>query len=240
MTSTHRAVGEAGAANGLAPDAENLVLLDRLRANVASVLLGKPEVVSSGPRRPAGRGAPAHRGRARHRQDAAGQGPGPQPRLHFPPHPVHPRPAAQRPARHQRLPPGQRRRSSSSRGRCSPRSSSPTRSTGPRRAPSRPAGGDERPAGVGGRPDAPARAALLRAGHAEPLRVRGHLPAAGEPARPLPDAPARRLPRPRGRAAHPDRPPRRRAGRRPAAGPDRGGGGAPAARRRARSASRTA
>ena len=41
----------------------------------------------------------------------------------------------------------------------------------------------------------PARAALPRARHAEPDRVRGHLPAARGPARPLPHAPARRLPR---------------------------------------------
>ena len=44
--------------------------------------------------------------------------------------------------------------------------------------------------------DAAARAAVLRARHAEPDRVRGHLSAAGGAARPLPDADRRRLPEP--------------------------------------------
>src|SRR5437868_7104897 len=76
-----------------------------------------------------------------------------------------------------------------------------------------PLGGDERAPGVGGRQDPAARPAVLRAGHAEPVRVRGHLPAAREPARPLPHAPAHRLPRPGRREARVVRPPRGRAGR---------------------------
>ena len=51
-----------------------------------------------------------------------------------------------------------------------------------------------------------ARAALPGARHAEPDRVRGHLPAARGPARPLPRAPARRLPDGRRRVGHARRP----------------------------------
>ena len=61
--------------------------------------------------------------------------------------------------------------------------------------PERPARGDERPPGVGRRPDPAARPAVPGAGHAEPVRVRRHLSAAREPARPLPDALADRLSR---------------------------------------------
>ena len=50
---------------------------------------------------PARRGPPAGRGRARRRQDVAGQGARPVHRLHGQPHAVHPGPAAQR--RHRRL-----------------------------------------------------------------------------------------------------------------------------------------
>ena len=79
--------------------------------------------------------------------------------------------------------------------------------------------GDERAAGDGGRQHPPARPAVPGRRHAEPARVRGHLSAAGEPARPLPDPREDRLPRPRGRARHPDAAPRRRAGGGPEAGP---------------------
>ena len=67
------------------------------------------------------------------------------------------------------------------------------------RTQSRPARSDERAPGVAGRPDPTARAAILRAGHAKSLRVRGHLSAAREPAGPLSHAPAHRLPGPRRR-----------------------------------------
>ena len=48
--------------------------------------------------------------------------------------------------------------------------------------------------------DAPARPAVLRHRHAEPVRVRGDLPAAREPARPVPPADRHGLPGPAGRA----------------------------------------
>ena len=103
------------------------------------------------------------------------------------------------------------------------------------------------PGGDGGAPGhrrrrhPPARAALPRARHAEPDRVRGHLPAARGPARPLPRAPARRLPDGRRRVGHARRPRaprhrRRRAARdhrrRRAAQPAGRGRGRPRRRRR--------
>ena len=60
----------------------------------------------AGADRPARRGAPAHRGRARRGQDHARQGAGPVHRLLGAAHPVHPRPAAERHHRGQRLQPG--------------------------------------------------------------------------------------------------------------------------------------
>ena len=81
---------------------------------------------------PARRGPPPHRGRPRRRQDDARQGARPLDRLLGTPGPVHPRPAAQRHHRGQRLQPGDAGSSSSSRARSSPTSSSATRSTAPR------------------------------------------------------------------------------------------------------------
>ena len=49
----------------------------RIRAAVETVIEGKPDVVRAGPDRAARRGPPAHRGRARRRQDDARQGAGP-------------------------------------------------------------------------------------------------------------------------------------------------------------------
>jgi hypothetical protein len=60
----------------------------------------------AGPGRAARRGAPAHRGRARGRQDHARQGPRAVDRRFRAAHPVHPRPAAERRHRGQRLQPG--------------------------------------------------------------------------------------------------------------------------------------
>ena len=86
---------------------------------------------------PARRGPPADRGRAGRRQDEPGQGAGGVDRLHVEAGPVHARPAARRPRRRQHLPALDRAVPASSRARCSPTSCSPTRSTGPRRRPSR-------------------------------------------------------------------------------------------------------
>ena len=72
-----------------------------------------------------------------HRQDHARQVRRAHPRLHVSTHPVHARPAAQRRHRRVVLQPARRRSSSSARARSSRRSSWPTRSTAPRRAPSR-------------------------------------------------------------------------------------------------------
>src|SRR5581483_4992591 len=85
------------------------------------------------------------------------------------------------------------------------------------------ASGDER-----GR-DADAAAAVPRAGHAEPDRVRGHVSAARGPARPFPRSHRRRLPRARRRDRHAAAPAR----------PDARRGRAPA-RRRPRDAARDA
>ena len=87
--------------------------------------------------RAARRGPPAHRGRPRRRQDDAGQGAGAVDRLLGAPHPVHPRPAAERHHRRLDLQPGDAASSSSSPARSSPTSWSATRSTAPRRRPSR-------------------------------------------------------------------------------------------------------
>ena len=65
-------------------------------------------------------------------------------------------------------------------------SSWPTRSTGPRPRPSRPARGDAGAPGHRRRPALPARRPVLRARHAEPARDGGHVPAARGPARPVP------------------------------------------------------
>ena len=151
------------------------------------------------PGRPARRGPSAHRRRARRRQDAARQGPRPQPRLLVPPHPVHARSAAQRPPRRQRLQPVRRRLRLPAGAAVRP--GRPRRRDQPGHAahPVRPPRSHERTSGVDRRPDPAARPAVLRRGHAKPLRVRGDLPAPGEPARPLPHASAPRLPRPRRR-----------------------------------------
>ena len=58
----------------------------------------------------------------------------------------------------------------------------------------RAAGGDAGAPGDGGRRHPPAAAPLPGAGHAEPGRAGGHLPAARGAARPLPAAPDHRLP----------------------------------------------
>ena len=70
------------------------------------VIEGKAESRPPRAHGPARRGPPADRGRARCRQDDAGQGAGPVDRLLGAPHPVHPGPAPQRHHRGQRLQPG--------------------------------------------------------------------------------------------------------------------------------------
>ena len=78
----------------------------RIGKAIESVIEGKPGRHPARPDRAARRGAPAHRGRARRRQDDAGQGAGPVDRLHGAAGAVHPRPAAQRHHRRERLQPG--------------------------------------------------------------------------------------------------------------------------------------
>ena len=77
-------------------------------------------------------------------------------------------------------------------------------------------------AGHGRRRHPPARAPVHGHRHAEPDRVRGHVPAAGGPARPLRDAAHARLPGARRGGAHADRARRGRAARELAAGQRRG------------------
>ena len=80
---------------------------------------------------------PADRGRPGRRQDQPRQGARGIDRLHVEARPVHPRPAADRPRRRQRLRTLDREVPVPARARCSPTSCSPTRSTGPRRRRSR-------------------------------------------------------------------------------------------------------
>ncbi len=97
----------------------------------------------------------------------------------------------------------------------------------------RPAGGDERPPGDDRRPDQSAAAAVHGDRHAEPVRVRGHVSAAGKPARSIPAADCRGLSRSGRRAAGAGQPPCGRAGGHAAAGARCAAGG-----RRAASGSR--
>ena len=105
----------------------------------------------------------------------------------FPAGPVHPRRPSLRHHRLERVQPAHARTSSSARARSSPRCCWPTRSTGPRpRTQSALLEAmEERQVTVDGQTTAAARA-LLRPGHPEPDRARGHLSASRGPARPFP------------------------------------------------------
>ena len=130
------------------------------------------------------------------------------------PRAVHARPRARRPRRHAHLPPRHRRASTSSSARCSATSCSPTRSTARPRRCSRALLEvmQEQQVTIGGE-TLPGARAVPRAGHAEPDRVRGHLPAARGAGRPLPDegrssTTRRRARRPPSSAARSAAPPR--------------------------------
>ena len=73
---THAALREDRVAGPITPDeaASFQASAERIAGAVNSFLQGKPEVVRAGPDVPARRGSPAARGRARRRQDLAGQG----------------------------------------------------------------------------------------------------------------------------------------------------------------------
>ena len=170
------------------------------------------------PGRPARRGPPADRGRARRRQDQAGQGARPVHRLLGPAHPVHPRPAAQRRHRGQRLQPGDPRlRVQAGRGLRQPggrRRDQPGLAEDPVGA-----------AGVHGGAAGHRRRRHLRAAdavhghrHPEPDRDGGHLPAARGAARPVHRPHRDGLPGRRRRAGHARRARRRRPAARPAPG----------------------
>ena len=137
----------------------------------------------------------------------------------LPTHPVHAGPAAQR--RHRaldlqpeepgvRVPPGSHRQPGRPRRRDQPGHAQDAVGA---------AGGHGGAAHDRGRHDPAPAAPLHGHRHAEPHRVRGHLPAAGGPARPLHAAAAHGLPGAHGRDAHP-----RRAEARPPGG-DAGAGG---------------
>ena len=179
-----------------------------------------------GPGRAPGRGAPADRGRPRGRQDDAGQGPGPLHRLLGPPHPVHPRPAALRRHRGQRVQPGA--------GRLRVQAGGDLRQHRPRRRdqpglpqdPGRPARVHGGAPGDRGRGHLPARGAVHGDRHPEPDRARGHLSPARGPAGPLHAGAEHRLPDPPGRDRDPGDPrPDHHPAQRPAAGGRRADGG---------------
>ena len=108
--------------------------------------------------------------------------------------------------------------------------------------PVRPARGHGGAAGHGGRQDRRAAGALPRARHPEPDRVRGHLPPAGGPTRPLPHPPPARLSRhgrrdrPPGQPAPRPSPRRARASGERRGDPGRAGGRAGGLHRRPRQA----
>ena len=138
-------------------------------------------------RRAAGRRPRAARGRPRPGQDADRQDARRGARRQLPPHPVHARPRARRPRRHAHLAARHRHASTSSSARCSATSCSPTRSTARRPRCSRRCSRScrstrSRSAAQTHRVPEP----VPRARHAEPDRVRGHLPAARGAGRPLP------------------------------------------------------
>ena len=198
-------------------------VLGRVRAdrrNVERVIQGKPEVIELALAVPGRRGPPPDRGRARRRQDEPGEGAGRVDRLHVRADAVHARPAALRRRRRQRLEPRRRASSSSGPGPSSPTSCSATRSTGPRRRRSPRCSRRWRSARSPSTAP-PTRSAAVH-GHrdAEPDRARGHVPAAREPARPLPHAGVRRLSRPRRPSSRSSTPhgDARRARRHPAGG----------------------
>ena len=139
----------------------------------------------AGARRPARRGPPPDRGRSRRRQDQARQGAGPLHRLLGAPHPVHPRPAAQRRHRRERLQPGEPRlRVQAGRGLRQPggrRRDQPGLAEDPVGA----AGVHGGASGHGRRHDLRAADAVHGDRDAEPDRDGGHLPAARGAARPV-------------------------------------------------------
>ncbi|CAA9509830.1 MAG: MoxR-like ATPase in aerotolerance operon, partial [uncultured Solirubrobacteraceae bacterium] len=161
------------------------------------------------------------RGRAGPRQDADGQHAGPDARRDVQARAVHAGPGPVGPRRHPHLPPGHGplRRRARPRVRQLPagRRDQPRPGEGPVRAPGGHAGapGDHRG------DDLPAARAVPRARHAEPDRVRGHVPAARGAGRPLPHEDHRGLPD-RGRGGRGGRPRDHAARPRPAA---RGGHG---------------
>ena len=172
------------------------------RAQRGARHLGQARRRPAVPRRAPGRGTPAHRGRARRGQDHAGQGARPQHRLHHAPHPVHPRPAARRRHRRERLRPAHQHVRVPARRRL--REHRARRRDQPRlpQDPVRPPRGDGGAAGHGRRAHVPTAPAVHGHRHAEPGGDGGHLRAARGPARPLPDADQPRLPRPRRRDRH--------------------------------------
>ena len=152
------------------------------------------ELLDARARRARRRGPRPHRGPARRRQDDARPRARALDRPAVRAHPVHRRPAARRRRRHQRLQPARgplrvparadlRERRHRRRGQ--PRVAQDA--VGPARVHAGAAGHRRRP-------HARARPAVPRPRHAEPGRVRGHLPAARGAGRPLHDAAVARLP----------------------------------------------
>ena len=177
------------------------VLLERMLFEMKKVIVGQDRAIermivcllANGP-------LPA-RERSRPRQDAVGRDAGPHRRRHVRPHPVHPRPAARRHRRHPHLPHVERalrRRARSDlrqlRARRRDQPGAGQGAVGAARGHGRAARHDRRRHPPGPRP-------VPRAGHAEPDRERGRVPAARGATRPLPHEDRARLPHARRRSS---------------------------------------
>ena len=185
-------------ASPLLPDGGRMedpkIIAERIIGNVEKVIIGKEREVRLALDRAALPGPRADRGRAGRGQDDPGAQPRRLGRLQLPAHPVHARPAAERRDGRLHLQPEDGRlrvparadhRAGGAGGRDQPRDAEDAVGA---------AGGDGGAAGHGRRRDAHDAGAVHRAGDAEPDRVRGHVPAAGGAARPLPAAHPPRLP----------------------------------------------
>ncbi len=207
--STSTGIGTVGAASRRAVGGPGRRPIDEAVATAGDLhhgpVRGPPRDPEGGHLRRGGgpvRQPPAHRGRPRGGQDRPGPGPGHRPRGPAVPGPGPPRPAALRRHRGDRLLPGHRHLGVPARPGLRPRG--PARRAQPDAAPHPvgPARGHGGAAGVGGRRVVAAAPAPPGHRHPEPDRPARHLPAGGEPARPVRRRPPpSAIPTPRSRPA---------------------------------------